>query len=127
MHHCLHSCPAAGLSFRYTFRSTRSVWQITRPSLRRDRRPSRPAPTQAVLTKQPSALSIPGVGDLSKLKVDLSDVPDGRYREVEVSIMPWSSTPTAKNASASVFGADMLPICIIAGSIICQQKAYGSA
>ena len=126
MHQCLHSCPAAGLSFRYTFRSTRSVWQTTKPSLRRDRRASRPTPTQAVLTKQPSALSIPGVGDLSKLKVDLSDVPDGRYREVEVSILPWSST-AAKAAYASAFGAGVSIHCVIAGNIICQQKAYGSA
>ena len=35
-------------------------------------------------------ISIPGVGDLRNLNVDLSDVPDGRYREVEVRV--WSTT-----------------------------------
>lgn len=38
----------------------------------------------AVLTRSQPGLNIPGLGDLSKLNVDLSDVPDGKYREVEV-------------------------------------------
>lgn len=32
-------------------------------------------------------LRLPGVGDLRNLNIDLGDVPDGRYREVEVSDM----------------------------------------
>lgn len=38
----------------------------------------------ALLTRPQTGLNIPGIGDISNLKVDLSDVPDGRYREVEV-------------------------------------------
>ncbi|DBB04853.1 TPA: hypothetical protein ACH3X3_010141 [Trebouxia sp. C0006] len=84
MHPCLHSCPARGLAFRHSFRSTCGSWHSSRSCLQSRKQTFRSAAPTAVLTRPQSGLNIPGVGDLSKLaNVDLSDVPDGRYREVE--------------------------------------------
>lgn len=86
MHPCLHSCPARGHLFRHSALSS-TLWHTGRPHLRNSRNAYWTAPPAAVLTKQQQGLNIPGVGDLSKLaNVDLSDVPDGRYREVEVCL-----------------------------------------
>ena len=88
MHPCLHSCPARGLAFRYSFRSTCGLWHSSRSCLQSRRQTFRSAAATAVLTRPQSGLNIPGVGDLSKLaNVDLSDVPEGRYREVEVGVL----------------------------------------
>lgn len=108
MHPCLHSCPARGLAFRYSFRSTCGLWHSSRSCLQRRRQTFQSAAPSAVLTRPQSGLSIPGVGDLSKLaNVDLSDVPDGRYREVEVGVLCCANCLCALVHK----GSCQLPIC----------------
>lgn len=93
MHPCLHSCPARGHLFRHSALSSSTLWHTGKPHLRNRRNAYWTAPPAAVLTKQQQGLNIPGVGDLSKLaNVDLSDVPDGRYREVEVRLTCYAQS-----------------------------------
>ncbi len=108
MHPCLHSCPARGLAFRYSFRSTCGLWHSSRSCLQSRRQAFRSAAPTAVLTRPQSGLNIPGIGDLSKLaNVDLSDVPDGRYREVEVGVLCCAKCLCALLHKSSC----QLPIC----------------
>ena len=85
MNLCLHSC-SSHVAFRHSFSSTCLRWQSTR-SVLQHRKETRQLVlvTAAVLSPSRPDLRIPGVGDLKNLSVDLSDVPDGRYREVKVS------------------------------------------
>ena len=84
MHLCLHSC-ASHSAVRQSFRSTCKQWTAARPGLSPVKRFRRFAsPTTSVLSPSQPQIRLPGVGDLKNLNVDLSDVPDGRYREVEV-------------------------------------------
>lgn len=81
MHLSLHIC-SSRWAVRY---SLRLPCQQLRPDLRPQRVVRRLAsPTTSVLSPSQPQIRLPGVGDLRNLNVDLGDVPDGRYREVEV-------------------------------------------
>lgn len=83
MHLCLHSC-SSHWAVRHSFRLT-CPWPTARPGPRCQRDLRRCAsPTTAVLSPARPQLRLPGVGDIRNLNIDLGDVPDGRYREVEV-------------------------------------------
>ena len=108
MRPCLHSCPARGLAFRYSFRSTCGLWHSSRSCLQSRRQAFRSAAPTAVLTRPQSGLNVPSISDLSKLaNVDLSDVPDGRYREVEVGVLCRAKCLPALLRKSSC----QLPIC----------------
>lgn len=82
MHLHLSSCP--GLSFSRSLHTSDSWWRFRKPFTSCHIRSRQFRAPTALLTKPRPGLNIPGIGDISNLKVDLSDVPDGRYREVEV-------------------------------------------
>lgn len=124
MHPCLHSC-SSQWAVRHSFRLT-CPWPTARPGLRCQRDLRRCAsPTTSVLSPARPELRLPGVGDLRNLNIDLGDVPDGRYREVEVIRMSHMSLEDCRVGDFRPSSPSRLFYCVMTPSRLCHMSAEG--